>query len=257
MKIIGLTMAKGTSSRLPMKNMLLFAGRPLVEWTLIAMKASRYLTDFWMVTDSQEVAELSERYHFRVVFQSAESAKGAGYFGGPICMNLFIAASKYEDGDVIASGLPTSPCRKPGDIDAAVAEYLRQKCAHPDKEVSVTSLCRRKDLALMEEKDGQVKMAIFDNQAKYLTTNGSIGVGSYGLAKQNAERWARMHEQYVKGKHYPKDMTIQPSVNTYVDNEPWQQWDIDRVQDFELCEQLFVANGLGAEAYARYNLGRE
>lgn len=259
MNIIGLTFAKGMSTRLPRKNVLPFAGRPLVEWTLIQYKASRYMTDYWMVTDSEEIGDLCHDHGFRVVWQSYQSVKEAGYFGGPICEKLFLDAScgQYDDDDVIVSGCPTSPLRKPEDIDVAVAKYLSLSNANKGKHVLVGTLCRRKDLALYEDiGDGHIKPSIFDNQAKYLTTNGSISVRSYGFAKRNMEPYAKMHKEYREGKQYPDDIAIQPDINTYVENEVWQQWDIDRREDFDLCEQLFKANGLGDSAYYRYNLGR-
>lgn len=253
MEIVGLTMAKGSSSRLPRKNLLPFAGKPLVEWTLIAMESARYLTDLWMVTESEEIADIAYEHRFRVLFQSRESAATAGHYGAPVCEKLFFdeAGYQYDESDVLVTGLPTSPCRKPGDIDEVVSEYLRRVSAYPERSVGVGTMVRRKDIQLMEETGNGLKPVLFDNLGKYLATNGSVGARSIWYAREQAKELPKIMEAFKSGTHYA-GFAKDPEFVAFVENEVWQQWDIDSRADFEMCEQLFLANGLGEEEYKRY-----
>lgn len=256
MRFIGLTMAKGTSHRLPRKNLLAFAGRPLVEWTLIAMKAARYLTDYFIVTDSKEIAEIADRHEVEVIWQDEESVRSAGHYGAPVCEALFfdVVGAQFRCDDVLISALPTSPCRKPEDIDVGVCKYLQEKMAHPDKEIGVATAVHRKDLQLMESVNGTLRMAVFDNQGRYLTTDGSFSVRSMGYAHAQARELPAIMAAFHAGTHYA-GFAKDPDIFTHIDDEIWQQWDIDSLDDFQMCERLFLTNGLGDEAYARYRGG--
>jgi hypothetical protein len=258
MRIICFVCAKGSSERLPRKNLLPFAGRPLLEWSLIQAKAARYFTDYYMVTEDEEIADLSEDYGFTTVWQSAESARTAGHLGAPICYNILVDATKdlFSGMDCIVNLLPTSPCRKPEDIDVAIAEYIRTMMRNPGKDIEVSTACRRKDIALSMETETGIKPLLFENQGKLFVYNGSLGISNYALALKRYPDIIAAHKQFMGGQHYP-DMIYRPAdITVMVPNEQWQEWDIDRMEDLLLCERLFVANGLGDDAYNRYNLGR-
>lgn len=259
MKVISFICAKGSSQRLPRKNMLPFAGRPLVEWSMIQSRASRYFTDYYMVTDDKEIADLAIDYGYTIVWQSAESARTAGHLGAPICYNLLVDAirGQYADDDCIVNLLPTSPCRKPEDIDNGIIKYMQLAMANPGKNIEVGTLCRRKDISLMaEEPNGEMKAVLFDNLGKFYVTNGSYGITNYGLDVARYPDIVQAHKEFMAGVHYPF-IYRGPDVTGFVENDQWQEWDIDRMSDFLLCERLFVTNGLGDEAYKRYNLGRD
>ena len=59
MNILGGIPARGGSKRLPRKNILPLAGRPLIEWTIRAARDSGVLADFVVSTDDPEIAEVA------------------------------------------------------------------------------------------------------------------------------------------------------------------------------------------------------
>lgn len=52
--------ARGGSKRLPRKNVLDLAGKPLIAWTIEAAKNSKYIDHFIVSTDDQEIADISK-----------------------------------------------------------------------------------------------------------------------------------------------------------------------------------------------------
>jgi CMP-N,N'-diacetyllegionaminic acid synthase len=52
MKILGLTLARGGSKGVPNKHTRLMCGKPLLAWTVEAALRSKYLTEYWISTDS-------------------------------------------------------------------------------------------------------------------------------------------------------------------------------------------------------------
>lgn len=61
MNILGVIPARGGSKRLPRKNILPLAGRPLIEWTIRAARDSGVLADFVVSTDDPEIAEVARQ----------------------------------------------------------------------------------------------------------------------------------------------------------------------------------------------------
>jgi CMP-N-acetylneuraminic acid synthetase len=222
MRIICFICAKGSSERLPRKNLLSFAGKPLLEWTLIAARAARYFTDYYMVTEDEEISDLSSDYGFTTVWQSDESARTAGHLGAPICYNLLINATKhlYSGMDCIVNLLPTSPCRKPEDIDVAISEYIRAMMKNPGKDIEVSTACRRKDLNLLTVDDnGKLNPLVFDNLGKLWVSNGSLGISNYALALKRYPEIIAAHKQFMGGQHYP-DMIYRPADITIMGHRP-------------------------------------
>ena len=59
MKIVALVPAKGTSERIPNKNVQLLDGRPLVVYTLQKLLACPSIDEIYLDTESEEVWELA------------------------------------------------------------------------------------------------------------------------------------------------------------------------------------------------------
>ena len=53
--------ARGGSKRLPRKNLLPLAGKPLINWSIEAGKKSRYIDRIFVSTDDKEIAAISHQ----------------------------------------------------------------------------------------------------------------------------------------------------------------------------------------------------
>ncbi|MEW6610794.1 MAG: acylneuraminate cytidylyltransferase family protein [Patescibacteria group bacterium] len=58
MEILGIIPARGGSKSIPCKNIKLFCGKPLIQWTIDAGRAAGVLNRFILTTDDEEIARI-------------------------------------------------------------------------------------------------------------------------------------------------------------------------------------------------------
>lgn len=141
-RILGLVTARGGSKRLPGKNLLPLGGRPLLDWTLEAARASGALCAILLSTDDPAIAEAGRRVGALAPW--LRPAHLATDTAGSVDVALH-ALDWYEaeHGTVDALMLlqPTSPFRTAATIQKAAAEFARTggrtvvslspACVHP------------------------------------------------------------------------------------------------------------------------------
>ena len=66
--ILAIIPARGGSKRLPKKNIMELAGKPLIAWTIEAAFNSQYIDEVVVTTDDQAIIEVAERYGANVPF---------------------------------------------------------------------------------------------------------------------------------------------------------------------------------------------
>tara|TARA_B100001123_G_scaffold88301_3_gene101464 strand:+ start:25228 stop:25791 length:564 start_codon:yes stop_codon:yes gene_type:complete len=66
-RIVAFIPAKGNSRRLKGKNIYPLKEKPLICWTLDAIKQSKYLNETYISTNSEEIANISLLYGFNVI----------------------------------------------------------------------------------------------------------------------------------------------------------------------------------------------
>lgn len=118
--------ARGGSKGIPGKNLHALAGRPLLEWTCAAARASRRVTRTVLTTDDEAIAEAGRACGADVPFLRPGSLAGDDT---PMLDTLRHALDELgaREGyapDVVVLLQPTSPLRTAEHIDAAVEELL-------------------------------------------------------------------------------------------------------------------------------------
>lgn len=118
MKTLGLIPARGGSKGIPRKNLREVAGKPLIAHTILAAAASRLLTRFVTSTDDPEIAETARRFGSEVIARPPELADDQATTDAVALHALSAVAERY---DALVVLQPTTPMRRPQDIDAAIA----------------------------------------------------------------------------------------------------------------------------------------
>lgn len=131
--VVGLIPARRGSKRLPRKNVSLLAGRPLIEWTLLAALEATCLTRVIVSTDDPEVREICEQLHCDVIGRPPTLATDESTADDVITHYLNTDTSA----DILVYLQPTSPLRTAKDIDGAVERLVRSQA---ECVVSVTPL---------------------------------------------------------------------------------------------------------------------
>lgn len=121
MRVLGLVPARGGSKGIPGKNVRLLGGKPLLAHTAEAALAARRLSRVVLTTDDEEIAEVGRRLGLEVPFlRPAELARD----DTPTLPVVQHAVAELErSGDVFEAVCllqPTSPFRRPEDIDSCV-----------------------------------------------------------------------------------------------------------------------------------------
>lgn len=138
MKILAIIPARGGSKGLPGKNIKPLCGKPLIGWTIEQAKASKYITEIYVSTDSAEIAEVAESFGVKVPdLRPAELASDTAPSSGFVVYTLEKLAREGKVFDYVILLEPTSPLRETSDIDRSI-EMLE---AHPDAE-SIVGVCK-------------------------------------------------------------------------------------------------------------------
>jgi len=128
-KILAIIPARGGSKRLPRKNILPLAGKPLIQWTIEAALNSKYLDTVMVSTDCSEIASISKSSGADIPFiRSAVLANDVASSIDVVLDTIFFYEANSEEFDYIILLQPTSPLRTSQDIDSAI-EMLIEKSA--------------------------------------------------------------------------------------------------------------------------------
>ena len=59
MKVVAIIPARGGSKRLPRKNIYPIWGKPMLYWSVLAAKQSRYIDEVWVTTEDEEIKKVA------------------------------------------------------------------------------------------------------------------------------------------------------------------------------------------------------
>lgn len=123
-RTIAIIPARGGSKRLPRKNVLPLAGKPLIAWSIEAAIASGIANAVVVSSDDDEILAVAGGYDVSALKRPAALATDAA---ATIDVVLDVLAQKASQGDEYSTVIllqPTSPFREGADISAAHAVYL-------------------------------------------------------------------------------------------------------------------------------------
>ncbi len=121
LRVLGIITARGGSKGIPRKNIKDLCGKPLLAWTLDAVKSSTLLTRCILSTDDEEIADVGRRYGADVPFmRPAELAGDTSTSISVVQDALQKLKAAGEEYDAVMILQPTSPLRTGGDIDASI-----------------------------------------------------------------------------------------------------------------------------------------
>lgn len=125
-EILALIPARGGSKGIPRKNIRLFAGYPLIAWSIAAAKQAELVTRIIVSTDNEEIAEVAREYGAETPFlRPPELAQDK-----TTDLPVFEHTLKWLEGvegyrpDIIVQLRPTSPIRPKNMVDDAIRILL-------------------------------------------------------------------------------------------------------------------------------------
>lgn len=136
-RILALIPARGGSKGIPGKNIKQLHGHPLIAYTISEARASKYVDEVVVTTDSLEIAEASRRYGARVPFmRPADLSNDAAKSIDALVHGVRTLESMGEQYDVVIWLQPTSPLRRSNEIDSALEVFFSHG------EMGLVSVCQ-------------------------------------------------------------------------------------------------------------------
>lgn len=137
-KVLAIIPARGGSKRLPRKNVLPLAGKPLIGWSIDAAKNSKYIDQIFVSTDDKEIADVSSRFGIDVPELRPDHL--ASDTATTESVLTYTLEQFGNDIDIIVLLQPTSPLRTAQHIDEALDLFIEKQafsvvsvtpCEHP------------------------------------------------------------------------------------------------------------------------------
>jgi len=117
-RVLGLITARGGSKGVPRKNLYPLDGKPLLEWTVDAAKASRYLDRLVLTSDDPEIIAMALELGCEAPFVRPADLADDEASSVDVAIHAFDQLA--ETYDYLALLQPTSPFRTAEDIDACI-----------------------------------------------------------------------------------------------------------------------------------------
>lgn len=232
MEILGIIPARGGSKSIPMKNLTLVAGKPLLFYTAAAARKSILLTRTIISTDYEEIADAAKNLGIEVPFlRPAEYAQDDTPALAVIrhALAYFEKEEKYIP-DIVVYLQPTSPLRRAEHIDGTI-QVLMESSA--DSAVSVMAVPHQFSPGSMMVMDG--------GMLKNYETSPQI------LRRQDKQKvYARNGPAVLAIKRATiteKDSLYGDTIAPYI-MAPEDSVDIDTPFDLELAEYLLKKRGV-------------
>ncbi|EPW8574055.1 cytidylyltransferase domain-containing protein [Morganella morganii] len=225
LKVFAIIPARGGSKRLPRKNLLPLANKPLISWTIDSAKKSKYIDHIFVSTDDKEIAQISLDYGIEIPeLRPSKLALDTSSTDDVITYTIEKYAAGY---DIILLLQPTSPLRTTKNIDDALELFVSKNA---NSVISVTP-CEHSplwantlpsDLSMDNFLKGNATARSQDLD-NYYRLNGAIYILDLGIYKKN------------------KEIKYDNNTFAYV-MENINSIDIDNLYDFKLAEFLIKSN---------------
>jgi len=149
-KILSIIPARAGSKGLPRKNIIDFAGKPLIAWTIEASINSKYITKTIVSSDSYEILEIAKDYGANIIKRPLDLATDTASSESVVAHAL---ENIDEDFNFVVLLQPTSPLRDNEDIDNSFKKLFRENVT------ALISVC---------ETDNKILKAFTENEQGYI-----------------------------------------------------------------------------------------
>jgi CMP-N-acetylneuraminic acid synthetase len=226
MSIIAFIFARGGSKGLPGKNIRVFAGKPLIAWSIEHAEAIDRIDRVIVSTDSIEIAEVAKKYGAEVPFiRPTEFAKDDSpeWLAWRHALN-YVHKTSGKLPRIMISVPTTSPLRLPIDIENCLDEYEKK---NSDVVITVTDAHRNPYFNMVKiNSDGNAHLVnprisrVFRRQDAPVVYD--LTTVCYVVNPEFVMRNESIFDGRVRAVHVPTERAI----------------DIDNILDFHVAESL-------------------
>ncbi len=122
-KVLAIIPARGGSKRIPKKNIIPLAGKPMIHWTIEAALECPYIDKVLVSTDSCEIKEVSERAGAEVPFIRVKAADDISPVSEATLSALEQAEALWGGFDIVVQLMANCPLRDSSVITEAIDSF--------------------------------------------------------------------------------------------------------------------------------------
>ncbi len=124
MATIAFIPVRGGSKSIPLKNIKLFCGKPLIYWNLSALEETTAVDKVIVATDSDEIESTTMGFNFSKVSVYRRSAENAQDTSSTESVMLeYLSMSDINENDIFLLVQATSPLTQTKDFESALTQY--------------------------------------------------------------------------------------------------------------------------------------
>ena len=222
--ILAIIPARAGSKRLPKKNILKLAKKPLLAWTIEAASKVRQIDEIVVSTDDKKIAEISKNFGAKIPYLRPKALATDEAKTVDVVLDVvnYYNEKLNRKFDVVIVLQPTSPLRKAKDIKNALNFFLKKKAN------AVISVC---------ETDHSPKWA--NKLPKNLSMNSFLKSEVINTRSQDLEKYYRLNGAIyiIKTERLLVDENLFPKKKSFAFIMPTlRSIDIDTEIDFNLAE---------------------
>ena len=137
-EILAIIPARGGSKGIPRKNLVDFAGKPLLAHSIRHALEASSITRVLVSTEDEEIAEVARAYGAEVPFLRPPELAEDSILDWPVFEDVLAALARSESyhPELVVHLRPTAPHREPGAIDEAVSLLIKTPQADSVRSVS-------------------------------------------------------------------------------------------------------------------------
>jgi len=224
--VIAIIPARGGSKGIPKKNVLSFCGKPLLAWSILQAKASKYIQNVYVSSDNQEILKIAEKSGAKGIKRPQHLATDTVSSEAALIHALeIVEKDSGRKVDLVVFLQATSPLRITADLDLAIETLMAQRAD------SLFSAAVLEDYCIWHKSAGKLKSLTFDYRLRrrrqdckslYLE-NGSIYVFKPEILR-------RYHNR-LGGR-----------ISTFF-MPFWKSYEIDKKENIGICE-YFMKRGI-------------
>lgn len=156
-EVLALVPARGGSKRIPRKNIRPLWGKPLLAYSIETALQSKVISRIICTTDDQEIADIALEYGAEVPFLRPKKIAGDRSADTEFYLHALTWLKEHEDyqPDIITNHRPTSPLRRPEEVD----DIIKMLISRPDAD-SVRTVSK--------SPHSPFKMRVVDNKTKLI-----------------------------------------------------------------------------------------
>lgn len=229
MRTVAIIPARGGSVGVPGKNTIKFCGLPLIAYSIVAARDSEYVDEVYVTSDSLEILRIAKKYGAKTI-KRPEKISGNRATAESALSHALDEIERKEPVDLVTFLQPTSPLRKPDDIDNMIREFRSTDCdssfsAIPADDFYVWNFDKENGLIDSVTYDWTNRQRRQDFDGNLYLENGSIYVFKPEVLRKNNNRLGG------------------DKIGVYK-MEKWQQYEIDVREDIEICEYFMTKKAL-------------